>query len=134
MVKIWVAGVMLAGVIVARAQVPANGPMATMAPPEVRAVAYLRTVFTAEREYFKKHHEYTKSLAELVGHGSFTKRMANPDRNDYQARYASKRDAFSIAMTPKNFDQEHRAFFVDQTGVMRVDEGKAANEQSPALK
>ncbi len=119
--------------IAAAAQQP-NGPAGANSPAEARALGYLHTVFTAELAYKKKHGEYARSLAALVGQGSFTKRMASPDRGDYTAHFAGNGTGFSLSMVPKSFDAEHRAFFVNETGVVRVDPEKPANQQSPPLK
>ena len=43
------------------------------------------------------------------------------------------RHGFSVALTPKTFDAQHRAVFVDTDGVVRVEEDKPATRQSPPL-
>ncbi len=116
------------------AQESPKGPAGANSPAEARALGYLHTVYVAQLDYKKKHGEYARSLAALVGKGSFTRRMASPDRGDYQAHFAGNGVGFSASMTPKNFDAEHRAFFINETGVVRVDPDKPANAQSPPLK
>jgi hypothetical protein len=109
-----------------------SGPATS--PAEARAVGYLRTVFGAQREYKKKHGAYAKSLASLVGNGSFTRRMATSDRGDYTVQFSGTGEGFSLGMVPKTFDAEHRAFFINETGTVRVEADKPANPQSPPLK
>ncbi len=103
---------------------------------EASALGYMRTFLTAEKLYHKKHNKFTKSLPELVGSGSFTRRMTTTDRGDYLVEFHPQgRDGagFTLALTPKTFDAQHRAFFTDDSGVIRVDETKAATEDSPKL-
>ena len=101
---------------------------------EAAALGYMRTVLRAQREYKKKHDHYASSLAELVHTGSFTRRMANPDRGDYTVGFRSHKDGFELALTPKQLDAEHRSFYADEDGVIHADEEKAATESSPPVK
>lgn len=100
---------------------------------EAVALAYMRTVTRAETEYYKKHAAYTTSLAGLVGHGSFTRRMVNPNRGDYTARFKSSGKQYSLVMVPKQFDAQHRAFYLNETGVIRSEDDKEASENSLPL-
>ena len=117
----------------AAAQQPV-GPAGANSAPEARALGYLHTVYIAELNYKKKHNEFARSLASLVGQGSFTRRMASPDRGDYSARFSGNGTGFSLGMVPKTFDAEHRAFFVNETGTVRVETDKPATAQSAPLK
>jgi hypothetical protein len=94
----------------------------------------MRTVVVAQKLYNRKHGRYAESLNALVGSGSFTRRMAKTDRGDYHVYFRSKPKGYGLALTPKQFDAAHRAFYVDETGDVRVDEAKAASEKSPPLK
>lgn len=101
---------------------------------EAGALGYMRTVLRAQREYKKKHDDYAKSLADLVHSGSFTKRMANPDRGDYAVSFRSHKDGYELALTPKQLDAQHRSFYATDDGVIHADEEKAATESSPKVK
>ena len=101
---------------------------------EAAALGYVRTVLTAQKLHKKKHNAYATSLPGLVGSGSFTKRMATSDRGDYKVNFKGKADKFSLEMVPKQFDAEHRSFFADETGTIRVEDDKPATESSPVLK
>jgi hypothetical protein len=103
---------------------------------EAGALGYIRTVLMAEKNYKKKHDLYTTSLAGLVHSGSFTQRMIKTDRGDYYVSFHSegKGTGFNVAMTPKQYDAAHRAFYSDDSGVIRVEENKEATENSPRLK
>jgi hypothetical protein len=101
---------------------------------EAAALGYMRTAVIAQRLYKKKHGDYATSLASLVGSGSFTRRMINPERGDYTAQFRSTGKNFSLAMVPKQFDAAHRAFFVDDTGTIRAEDDKPATASSPPLK
>ncbi len=100
---------------------------------EAGALGYMRTVVSAQKVYKKKHTKYATSLMELVGSGSFTRRMAEPNRGDYTVHFKPKTDGYTLALTPKQFDASHRAFYVDETGVFRGESDKAATATSPVL-
>jgi hypothetical protein len=102
---------------------------------EFAALAYMRTAAVAEKLYHRKHNKYTDSLQSLVGSGSFTKRMANPNRGDYTVSYRqTKPDGYALVMTPKQYDPARRSFYIDETGGFRVEEDKSATEKSMPLK
>lgn len=98
------------------------------------ALGWLRTVMRSQKRYNKNMGKYAPSLQALVGHASFTKRMANPDRGDYTAQFHTKKDGYSLTMVPKQFDPTHRSFYVDEDGKIRVEEDKPATASSPVLK
>jgi hypothetical protein len=101
---------------------------------EAAALGYMRTVVRAEKIYNKRHNHYTSSLHDLIGQGSFTRRMAQTDRGVYQVSFRPKKDGYSLALTPKQFDATHRAFYADDGGKIRAEDGKAAGPDSPVLK
>jgi hypothetical protein len=103
---------------------------------EAGALGYIRTVLMAQKLYKKKHDSYATSLAGLVHTGSFTQRMTKTDRGDYYVSFEPepKGTGFNLTMTPKQYDDAHRAFFSDDSGVIRVETDKAATENSPRLK
>src|SRR3954471_24720791 len=99
---------------------------------EASALGYMRTVIDAERAYKKKHDKYATSLPALINTGSFTRRMAKTDRGDYTVAFKSgPAQHFSLQLTPKVFDAEHRAFYLEENGVLRVETDKPATAQSP---
>jgi len=75
-------------------------------------------------------------LMELTKTGSFTRRMASPDRGDYTVKFRDHKDKdqFEITMVPKQQDPTHRSFFSDEQGKIRVNEQGDATEDSPPLK
>ena len=101
---------------------------------EAAALGYLRTVLRAQRDFNKHYHHFALTLAELVHTGSFTKRMTNPDRGDYSVGFRGKKDGFTLTMTPKQLDAQHRSFFADDGGKIHGDEEKAADASSPIVK
>ena len=101
---------------------------------EAGALGYMRTVLSAQREYKKKHGEYAPTLAALVHSGSFTRRMVATDRGDYTVHFRSTKDGFSLGMIPKRFDPEHRAFYSDESGRIRVEQEKPATAESEILR
>ena len=102
---------------------------------EAAALGYMRTVIRAQKQYNKKTGHYATSLAALVGGArSFTKRMVNPDRGDYTVGFKPHKDGYDLMLTPKNLDPEHRSFYANEDGIIRGEETKAANENSPPVK
>ena len=102
---------------------------------EFVAMAYMRTLVTAQRAYFKKHTKYATSLAQLAASpGSFTKRMAHTDRGDYTVYFHGAATKFYVQMTPKQFDAQHRAFWDNENGIIHVESDKPATEQSSVLR
>ena len=103
---------------------------------EADALGYMRTFLRAQRLYKRKNNHYATSLTELVHTGSFTRRMVETDRGDYQVEFRphKDKDTFEITLVPKQEDATHRSFFSNQEGTIRADEEKQANESSPVLK
>jgi|HubBroStandDraft_6_1064221.scaffolds.fasta_scaffold321403_2 hypothetical protein len=148
----WITGILLAGTLVmaplaVSAQTESPQPAATYQPKfkgdparsdsEAIALGYMRVVIRAQKEYHKKYDKYAATLADLVGGArSFTKRMTQTDRGDYTVSFHShkEKDSYELALTPKQLDAQHRSFYTDDDGSIRVEEDKAANENSPVLK
>jgi type II secretory pathway pseudopilin PulG len=103
---------------------------------EAAALGYMRTFLRAQRLYKRKNGHYATTLMELTKTGSFTRRMANPDRGDYTVKFRphKEKDTFEITMVPKVQDTTHRSFFSDEEGKIRVSEQGEADESSPVLK
>jgi hypothetical protein len=101
---------------------------------EAAALAYMRVVIRAQRQFNKQYDHFATSLAELVHSGSFTKRMVNPDRGDYTAGFEGKKDSFILTMSPKMLDAQHRSFYAEDDGKIHADEEKPADNKSPVVK
>ena len=102
---------------------------------EAQALGYMRVVLRAQKLYKKRHDKFAPSLADLAGTGSFTKRMARAtDRGDYTVSFHSKKDSFSLAMIPKQYDPQHRAFYAEDDGIIHAEESQPATANSPRLK
>jgi hypothetical protein len=101
---------------------------------EAAALAYMRVVIRAQRQFNKQYDHFATSLAELVHSGSFTKRMVNPDRGDYTANFQGKKDSYILTMMPKQLDATHRSFYAEDDGKIHADEEKLANANSPVVK
>ncbi len=101
---------------------------------EAAALAYMRVVIRAQRQFNKQYDHFATSLAELVHSGSFTKRMVNPDRGDYTVSFQGKKASFTLTMMPKQLDATHRSFYAEDDGKIRADEEKPADAKSPIVK
>src|SRR5438094_4532604 len=104
---------------------------------EAAALGYMRTVLRAQKVYKKKNNKYAASLADLVHTGSFTKRMANPNRGDYSVSFHIRKqrdkDGFELTLTPKQVDAEHRSFYANEEGVIHGEEQGPASENSQVV-
>jgi hypothetical protein len=101
---------------------------------EAAALGYMRTVVDAQHAYKKRHQKYATSLQQLVNNGSFTRRMLKADRGDYTVAFrGSGGERYSVQLTPKTFDAERRAFYVEENGVIKTEPDKPATADSPVL-
>jgi hypothetical protein len=100
---------------------------------EFGALGYMRTVVAAQRAYYRKHNKYADSLNSLVGSLSFTRRMVATNRGDYTVSFRPKPEGYTLALTPRQYDAAHRAFYVDETGDFRAETAKPATKASPML-
>ena len=117
------------------AYTPKSADDHALSQSEANSIAYMKTLFYNEREYRKKMNRYSATLLALTGGGrSFTKRMAQTDRRDYVVAYHGGKDTFSVTLTPKQFDPTRRGFYMDASGVVRVQEGAPATAESAPLK
>jgi hypothetical protein len=142
------AAILLAACALAQDPPPSAPPAAPQAPAyapkfagdparsdsEAAALAYMRVVLRAQRQFNKQYNHFAVTLAELVHSGSFTKRMVNTDRGDYAASFKGKTDSFVLTMTPKNLDAQHRSFYAEDDMKIHADESKAADGDSPVVK
>ena len=101
---------------------------------EFAAIAYVRVVIRAEKQFDKQYGHYAMTLNELVHTGNFTKRMVDPNRGDYTASYKGKKDSYTLTMTPRMPDAQHRFLYADDDGKIRAEESKPADTNSPVLR
>ncbi len=101
---------------------------------EAAALGYMRTVVNAQKIYYKRHQAYAKTLHQLVGQGSFTRRMESTNRGDYTVHFRSTGREYSLLLVPRQYDATHRSFYVDQTGEFRGEATESATRNSPPLK
>jgi len=100
---------------------------------EFAALAYVRGVMRAQMQFNKHYGHFATALTQLVHTGNFTQRWVNPDRGDYTAAFKSKKDGFTLTMTPKSPDAQHRSFYADEDGKIHSEETKAADADSPVI-
>jgi hypothetical protein len=60
--------------------------------------------------------------------------MTKTDRGDYTVTFKASTQHYSIQLMPKVFDAEHRAFYVEDNGVIKAETDKPATAESPILK
>ncbi|HLW86092.1 MAG TPA: hypothetical protein VKR60_12815 [Candidatus Sulfotelmatobacter sp.] len=101
---------------------------------EASALAYMRVVLRAQRQFNKQYNHFATALPELVHSGSFTKRMVNTNRGDYVAHFEGKKDSFVLTMTPKQLDAQHRSFYAEDDFKIHADDSKLADANSPVVK
>jgi hypothetical protein len=97
----------------------------------------MRVVLRAQNIYNKRHQHYAESLPDLAGTGSFTKRMSrSSQRGDYSVEFHSKNkgESYTLSMIPRQYDEQHRAFYAEEDAVIHAEEGKPATKDSPKIK
>jgi hypothetical protein len=133
----WLFTVTLAGSLYAAAQItyqPKFPGDPARSESEAAALGYMRTLLRAQHLYNKKNGKYASSLADLVHTGTFTRRMVNTERGDYTVSFQPHKDGFDLLLTPKQQDTEHRSFYSKEDGVIRGEEAKVADGNSPKIK
>jgi hypothetical protein len=149
-IAVFIVVLLLAAPLLARTQAgTAQTAPASQAPPayqpkfsgdparsdsESAALAYMRVVIRAQKQFNKQYGHYATSLNDLVHSGSFTKRMVDPNRGDYTVGFKGKNDSYVLSMTPSHLDAEHRSFYAEEDGKIHADEEKPADEKSPVVK
>lgn len=101
---------------------------------EAAALAYMRVVIRAQKQFNKQYGHYATTLSELVHSGSFTRRMVDPNRGDYTASFKGKKDSYVLTMTPNHMDADHRSFYAEDDGKIHADADKPADDKSPVVK
>lgn len=101
---------------------------------EAAALAYMRVVVRAQKQFNKQYGHFATTLPELVHSGTFTRRMVNPDRGDYTASFKGKKDSYVLTMTPNHMDADHRSFYAEDDGKIHADAEKPADDKSPLVK
>ena len=101
---------------------------------EFAALAYMRVVIRAQKQFNKQYSHYATTLNELVHSGSFTKRMVDPHRGDYTAGFKGKKDSYILTMMPKVLDATHRSFYAEDDGKIHADDAKPADKDSPVVR
>jgi hypothetical protein len=146
--SLFLSGATLASAQGDSASPPANQSPATSYQPkfpgdparsdaEAGALGYMRVVLRAQNLYKKRHQHYASSLPDLAGTGSFTKRMSrSTERGDYMVQFHSKNkgESYTLAMIPKQYDDQHRAFYAEEDAVIHAEEGKPATKESAKIK
>ena len=101
---------------------------------EFAALAYMRVVIRAQKQFNKQYGHYALTLGELVHSGTFTKRMVNPNRGDYTVGYKGKKDSYILTMMPKVLDATHRSFYAEDDAKIHADDAKPADKDSPVVR
>jgi hypothetical protein len=101
---------------------------------EFAALAYMRVVIRAQKQFNKQYEHYATTLTELVHSGSFTKRMVSPNRGDYTVGFKGKKDSYILTMMPKVLDATHRSFYAEDDGKIHADDSKPADKDSPVVR
>ncbi|HXJ89508.1 MAG TPA: hypothetical protein VMS18_22020 [Candidatus Binatia bacterium] len=101
---------------------------------EFVALAYVRGVVRAQKQFNKQYGHYATTLNELVHTGSFTKRMVDPNRGDYTVGFKGKKDSYVLTMMPRVLDATHRSFYAEDDGKIHADDSKPADKDSPVVR
>ena len=101
---------------------------------ESAALAAISEVNAAQKIYIARYRRYALTYDELI-EALFLKEEPTVQKTGYDIKLRPAADAASYIVLgiPSAPSPAARHFFSDQTGVIRAEEGKAANVQSPAI-
>jgi len=107
------------------------------APDEIAAVAAISDVNTGQKTYFARNRGYALTYEELI-EARFLKEEPTVQNTGYDIKLRPAADAATytvvgIPSPPTASSPGARHFFSDQTGIIRAEERKDANAQSPAI-
>ena len=103
-------------------------------PDEGAALAAIADVNAAQKIYITRYRRYALTYEELT-EALFLKEEPTVEKTGYNIKLRPAADAASYIVLgiPSAPLPSARHFFSDQTGVIRAEEGKDANAQSPAI-
>jgi len=112
-------------------------PASQKAPDEIAALAAISDVNAAQKTYFARNRRYALTYEELTG-ALFLKEEPTAQKTGYDIKLRPAADAatytvLGIPSPPTASSPGARHFFSDQTGIIRAEEGKDANAQSPSI-
>jgi type IV pilus assembly protein PilA len=98
------------------------------------AVQSLRTITTAEHLYKSKFQQYG-TLAEIAPEGTLDSVLSSGTKSAYNFAIAvtTTPEGFTVNATPLESPTTLSHFFVDETAVIRFNEGAAADATSPPI-
>jgi hypothetical protein len=110
---------------------PAAAPQ--KAPDEPAALAAIAEVNAAQKNYMARNRRYALSYEELM-EALLLKEEPTVQTTGYEIKLRPAADAasYSVLAVP-SASSAGRHFFSDQTGIIRTEDGKDANAQSPAI-
>ena len=112
-------------------------PTSQKEPDEIAAVAAISDVNAAQKTYFARNRRYALTYEELA-EARFLKEEPTIEKTGYDMKLRPAADAptytvVGIPSPPTASPPGARHFFSDQTGIIRAEEGKDANAQSPSI-
>jgi prepilin-type N-terminal cleavage/methylation domain-containing protein len=101
---------------------------------EASAITTVRTLVTANTQYLIRHREYAPTLTELRAAGYFQLGVADPTKAGYIFGYTCTGVNFTYNADPMVAGNTgNRHFFVDSTGMIRVNDSVPAGTGDTAL-
>jgi hypothetical protein len=109
-------------------------PATYKAPDESAALAAIAAVNDAQKNYMHRNRRYALTYDELV-EAHFLKEEPTVQQTGYEIKLRPAADAgsYTVVAIPSAATVTSRHFFSDQTGVIRAEQSKDANAQSPAV-
>jgi len=104
------------------------------APDESAALAAISAVNEAQKTYMGRNRRYALTYDELM-EAHFLKEEPTVQQTGYEIKLRPAADAgsYTVVAIPSTPPAAARHFFSDQTGVVRAEQGKDANAQSPTV-
>ncbi len=112
-----------------------SSPIVQAKPADENAVIrILDEANQAQAAYMKRHRRYALTYEELI-ESHFMQQEPVPDATGYEIKLRPAADAgsYRIVAAPTNPSPQNRYFFTDKTGIIRAEQGKEANADSPQI-
>ena len=115
-------------------QVQTAPPAPSKVPDENAALDALTKVNDAQSFHFKRNRRYALALDELVESRDLKSEPSTSDTGyQFNLRPTADAQTYTLTAVPASPSPMARHFFTNQTGVIRAEQGKDADVQSPAI-
>lgn len=100
---------------------------------ELRAIFDVRTVYLATSAYYLKTGAHAQSLQDLISGKFLSKTFEDSLNGQYRFQMLASSDHIEVHADPIESELGFKHFYIDDDGTIRVEKGKPASDESPAV-